>query len=79
MKYHFPFENNTLNGIFGKGILKKTIEIRHKVKISPLLGSYTADKCFDGDFSTFCHTHSDDLKEHHYLEIRFFDAKVRIE
>ena len=79
VKYHFPYEEKKLSGIFGKGIRKKAVNLAYKVKLYPTLGGYPASNCFDGNSASFCHTYSKSLSTPQYLEVQFLDVKARIE
>ena len=75
----FPYRENTLDGVFGKGIRTNHLNIKYNVKLSTVYeNTLYASYCFDGNASTFCHSDNKNT-EKEYLQIHFIGRKFRIE
>ena len=75
----FPYKEKTLEGVFGLGVRTQNLSIRYDVALSSDYDTESrADKCFDGNSLTICHTKAN-LNGHEYLQIHFYDVKFKIE
>ena len=77
MKLFFPYVENKIEGVFGKGI-RKGVKINYSTLLSPELSGFPVSNCFDGKNSTFCHTENVPGVKQHYLQIQFLDLKINI-
>ena len=75
---NFPYEENSLNGIFAKGI-RKGLAINYSTSLYPALTGYPVSNCFDANPSTFCHTSSEHTNDSQYIQVCFFEALFKIE
>ena len=76
-KLHFPYKENTLDGVFKLGFRAGKLNFKYEVNMSTVYAGYDASKCFDGDTKSFCHT--DDSPESQWLLIHFKGMSFRIE
>lgn len=77
MRLFFPYVENELKGIFGKGI-RRGLKINYTLLLFPGYPKYPASHCFDGDPSTFCHTNGSRGDVSHYVQVHFLDLKLKI-
>ena len=76
MRLYYPYAEDSLSGIFAKGI-RKGLGIKYVTTLYPWTSP--VENCFDGDASSFCHTHCDITDEDHYIQIQFVNVKFKIE
>ena len=75
----FPYKEGSLNGVFGAGVRKGNSIIKYEVKMSTIYSAgYEAEKCFDGQYDTLCHTNVNNAGPY-YLQIRFLNDAFVIE
>ena len=72
----FPYQHDTLNGVFGIGIRKLKLDIKYEASLSSTYLVFSIENCFDGNFSTFCHTPGE---AELYMTIHFLDLPFKIE
>jgi hypothetical protein len=75
----FPYKEKSLDGVFRVGIRTRRLSIKYDVVLSSNYSQeFIAEKCFDGNSSSYCHTeHTTPNQE--YLQIHFYDVNFKIE